>query len=164
MHQDGGKVMKINFFQEQLGERFESNGLFYFFGEANYIFDTFDQRLIYERGKITTINKVTRQIILDAIIPGEITIFDILTGSQDSIVKGEWIIEKKGYRIPFNLKNWGLKGAIWTLHDSGQPREIYLRTGEESEVRIKIIYVEPAIGKSVGEIDLSEFEIIDLRE
>tara|TARA_B100000029_G_scaffold88210_1_gene78112 strand:+ start:2883 stop:3458 length:576 start_codon:yes stop_codon:yes gene_type:complete len=164
MNHEGGRILEIEFYQEQIGERFESGGTFYYFGETNYIFDSYDQRVVYHDGTITTINKVDRQVILDSAIPDEVTIFDILTGSNESIQQGKALLEKNGFRIPFTLGEWDMEGTIWTIPSSGQPREIHLKTGGDSDIRIKIISSEPGKGNDVAEINLSNYEIIDLRE
>jgi hypothetical protein len=164
MIEPGGKIMEIEFSQEQYGERYESSGTFFYFGKKRYTFDAVDQRISYNNGIITTINKSQKQVIHDQAVPGEVTIFDVLTGEGKSIQTGEPIIEKGMFRIPFTLLEWEMKGVIRVVPVTGEPREVILSSGEVDEIRIRISSSEPANGKSVTEIDLDTFEIIDLRE
>ena len=164
MNTPGGRILEIEFYQEQNGERYESNGTFYYMGKHHYTFDAHDQRMTYNRGDLTTINKLGKQVILDSAIPGDVTIFDILTGENDAVEIGEPLLEKSGFRIPFTLSEWDINGKIMTNHGSGQPREIIMRLSNSDSLSIKIISAEPLGNRAVGEIDLSEYETIDLRE
>ena len=164
MNAKGGRILEIEFYQEQFGERFESNGTFFYLGKRYYTFDALDQRITFNNGEITTINKVGKQVVYDQAIPGEVTIFDILTGTNKSLQTGETLLEKNGFRIPFTLLDWEMHGTIRTIPDSGKPKEIILKTDENSEIWIKIVSVESVKGRDVTTIDLTEYEIIDLRE
>ena len=156
--------MEIKFSQEQYGERYESSGTFFYFGEKQYMFDAAEQRISYDNGIITTVNKIQKQVIHDQAVPGEVTIFDVLTGEGESIKMGEPIIEKGMFRMPFTLLEWEMKGVIRVVPVTGEPREVILSSGEDDEIRIRVSSSEPSNGKSVTEIDLDTFEIIDLRE
>ena len=81
-------------------------------------------------------------MIYDQTIPGEITIFDILTGMNESLQTGEPLLEKNGFRIPFTLIDLEMHGTIRTIPGSGKPKEIILKTGDDSEIWIKIISLD----------------------
>ena len=164
MNAKGGRILEIEIYQEQFGERIESNGTFFYLGKRHYTFDALDQRITFNKGEITTINKVGKQVIYDQTIPGEVTIFDILTGTNESLQIGEVLLEKNGFRIPFTLLDWEMNGTIRTIPDSGKPKEIILKTSDDSEIWIKIISLESVKGRDVATIDLTEYETIDLRE
>ena len=164
MNIPGGLILEIEFYQEQNGERFESDGTFYYIEKNHYIFDSYDHRLTFKYGELTSLNKLGKQVILDSAIPGDVTIFDILTGENDAVEIGEPLLEKSGFRIPFTLSEWDINGKIMTNHGSGQPREIIMRLSSSDSLSIKIISAEPLGNRAVGEIDLSEYETIDLRE
>ena len=55
-------------------------------------------------------------------------------------------------------------GTIRTIPGSGKPKEIILKTGDDSEIWIKILSLESIKGRDVAEIDLTKYETIDLRE
>ena len=122
------------------------------------------QRIIFQDDEISTISKINKQIILDNIIPGEVTIFDILSGKNEFIVPRDAILEKGYYKIPFTIPSWELSGMIRILPTSGRPLEIKLSSGPDQETRIKINSAEPWDSNSIPEIDLTGFEKIDLRE
>jgi hypothetical protein len=164
MNAKSGRIFEIEFYQEQFGKRFESNGTFFYLGKKHYTFDALDQRITFNNGEITTINKVEKQVIYDQTIPGEVTIFDILTGTNKSLQTGEPLLEKNGFRIPFTLLDWEMHGTIRTIPGSGKPKEIILKTGDDSEIWIKIISLDSIKGRDVAAIDLTNYETIDLRE
>ena len=53
----GGRLLEIDFYQEQLGDRFESSGTLYYTGNDCYTFEDKNQRITYNSGMITTIIK-----------------------------------------------------------------------------------------------------------
>jgi len=164
MNEKGGRIFEIEYYQEQFGKQFEFNGTFFYFGKKHYTFDGLDQRITFNNGEITTINKLEKQVVYDQTISGEITIFDILTGTNESLQTGEPLLEKNGFRIPFTLLDWEIHGTIRTIPDNGKPKEIILKTGDDSEIWIKIISLDSTKERDVATIDLTEYEAIDLRE
>ena len=160
----GGRILEIDFYQEQLGDRFESSGTLYYIENDRYTFDDLNQRITYNSGTITTINKATKQVIYDSTIPGDVTVFDVLSGNENAIQIGEILMEKNGFRIPFILKDWDISGTLWTVPGTGKPRHIILRTTEDSKIRIKVNSSEPVKNKGIPQLDIQGFEIIDLRE
>ena len=160
----GGRLLEIDFYQEQLGDRFESSGILYYTGNDRYTFDDQNQRISYNSGTIITINKATKQVIYDSTIPGDVTVFDVLSGNENAIQIGEILMEKNGFRIPFILKDWDISGTLWTVSGTGQPRRIILRPTNDSEIRIKVNSSQPVEKKNIPHLDIEAFEIIDLRE
>ena len=151
MNAKSGRIFEIEFYQEQFGKRFESNGTFFYLGKKHYTFDALDQRITFNNGEITTINKVEKQVIYDQTIPGEVTIFDILTGTNKSLQTGEPLLEKNGFRIPFTLLDWEMHGTI---------AGIFLLLS----ILAKILSLASIKGRDVAAIDLTNYETIDLRE
>ncbi len=164
INESGSLKMSLEFYQIQYGDHFDTAGDFYYLRDQYYFFDDTSQRIIFQDGEISTISKINKQIILDNIIPGEVTIFDILSGENEFIVPRDAILEKGYYKIPFTIPSWELSGMIRVLPTSGRPLEIKLSSGPDQETRIKINSVEPWDSNSIPEIDLTGFEKIDLRE
>ena len=164
INESGSLKMSLEFYQIQYGEHFDTAGDFYYLRDQYYFFDDASQRIIFQDGEISTISKINKQIILDNIIPGEVTIFDILSGGNGFIVPQDAILEKGYYKIPFTIPSWELSGMIRILPTSGRPLEIKLSSGPDQETRIKINSAEPWDSNSIPEIDLTGFEKIDLRE
>ena len=164
INESGSLKMSLEFYQIQYGDHFDTAGDFYYLRDQYYFFDDAAQRIIFQDGEISTISKINKQIILDNIIPGEVTIFDILSGGNGFIVPQDAILEKGYYKIPFTIPSWELSGMIRILPTSGKPLEIKLSSGTDQETRIKINSAEPWDSKSIPEIDLTGFEKIDLRE
>ena len=164
INESGSLKMSLEFYQIQYGDHFDTAGDFYYLRDQYYFFDDAVQRIIFQDNEISTISKINKQIILDNIIPGEVTIFDILSGENEFIVPRDAILEKGYYKIPFTIPSWELSGLIRVLPISGRPLEIKLSSGPDQETRIKINSVEPWDSNSIPEIDLTDFEKIDLRE
>ena len=164
INESGSLKMSLEFYQIQYGDHFDTAGDFYYLRDQYYFFDDAAQRIIFQDGEISTISKINKQIILDNIIPGEVTIFDILSGENEFIVPRDAILEKGYYKIPFTIPSWELSGMIRVLPTSGRPLEIKLSSGPDQETRIIINSVEPWDSNSIPEIDLTDFEKIDLRE
>ena len=79
-----GCVIQVDYFQSYLGEEVGSSGVLYI-KDKMYIYDNEKQFIKYEDGFITTINKPNKQVVYDSINKNDITIFDILTGNNNSI-------------------------------------------------------------------------------
>ena len=108
--------------------------------------------------------KINKQIVLDNIIPGDVTIFNILSGEKHFIVTQDAIFEKGYYKIPFTIPSWELSGMFRILPKTGRPLEIKLLSGPDQETRINIKSAEPWDSNTIPEIDISDFEKIDLRD
>ena len=164
LHQDGGVQMNIRYHQEQFGESYKLAGAFYFLEDDYYIFDSHDQRIVVNGDSITTINKQAKQIIYDLTIPGNVTIFDILTGDMEGIKREPAILDKSGYKIMFTVPGWELSGLLRLKHGSGHPTAVELNAGEGQGIRIRILSAEPLLERGVPDLDMTYFDVIDLRE
>ena len=164
MNVDGGVLLDINFYIEQSKNYTESNGLFYYFGDMHYSFDIEDQRITHNNGVITTINKNTKQIIYDLRTENSISILNILSGEKKGIELGDIILEKNNYKIPFILDELDVRGVLWVLASTGEPKKIILESYDDMKIKIKIKSLEVGHMKQIPFIDTSEYEKIDLRD
>ena len=112
MNSSNGRVLDISFAQNQINNIEKKNGLFYYFGELNYTYDDDVQRIIYNQESITTINKLSKQIIYDENIKNNLNILDILGGKANGIIIEEVLLDENGTRIPFKLNEWKIAGNL----------------------------------------------------
>lgn len=164
MNVDGGVLLDINFYIEQSKNHTESNGLFYYFGNMHYSFDIEGQRITHNNGVITTINKNTKQIIYDLRTEDSISILNILSGEKKGIELGDIILEKNNYKIPFILDELDVRGVLWVLASTGEPKKVILESYDDIKIKIKINSLEVGHMKQIPFIDTSEYEKIDLRD
>ena len=164
MNISGGRTLSIHFYQEQSGRYFESTGFLYYHDAVDYVFDEQKQRVIYKDGLITTINKTTEQIIYDNNIQNDISVLDILSGKEDRITIEESILEKNGFKIPFLISDWDMKGYLLVSPGSGEPRMVTVESSDDMKIIIKILSSELGQHKQIPSLDTAGYEIIDLRE
>ena len=164
MNVDGGVLLDINFYIKQSKNYTESNGLFYYFGDMHYSFDIEEQRITHNNGVITTINKNTKQIIYDLSTENGISILHILSGEKKGIELGDIILEKNNYKIPFILDELDVRGVLWVLASTGEPKKITLESYDDMKIKIEINPLEVGHMKQIPFIDTSEYEKIDLRD
>jgi len=161
---NGGRILTISINQNQNGNRFHSNGTLYYFGDHYYTYDDQNQRITYDYAEITTINKITKQVIYDYNILNQPNILDILTGQKSMMEIGEIIFEKSGFRIPFEISSLDISGILWTIPDTGEPKKIKIKYLEDTEIQLSIISSELFRDKNIAKINTAEYEIINLRE
>jgi len=164
MNISGGRALSIHFYQEQSGRYFESTGFLYYQDDLDYVFDEEEQRVIYNDGLITTINKTTQQVIYDYSIENDISVLDILSGKEDKIIIEEPILEKNGSKIPFLVSDWNMKGYLLVIPGTGEPKMITIESSDDMKIIIKILSSELGQLKQIPSIDIAGYEIIDLRE
>ena len=164
MNIPGGRTLNIHFYQEQSGRHFESSGYLYFYENNHYTFDEKKQRIIFKNALITTINKTTSQIIYDKNIENDISVLDILSGKEDRIKIGESILEKNGSKIHFILSDWNMEGSLLVVPGTGEPKKISLKSSDDMKIVIKILSSDLGQHKEIPTIDITGYEIIDLRE
>ena len=159
-----GRIFNISISQEQFGEQYNSTGTLYYLKNRKYVFDTHNQRISYDNDIITTINKSTKQIIYDKNVENDITVLDILSGTNDQLEITDSILEKDGFRTSFYLNNWDMRGDIWTIPNTGEPKKIVLKIPGDENIILNIISSEITTKNNIPEIDITKYEVIDLRE
>ena len=130
----------------------------------HYSFDIEGQRITHNNGVITTINKNTKQIIYDSRTEDSISILNILSGEKKGIELGDIILEKNNYKIPFILDELDVRGVLWVLASTGEPKKVILESYDDMKIKIKINSLEVGHMKQIPFIDTSEYEKIDLRD
>tara|TARA_Y100000590_G_C15490514_1_gene927558 strand:+ start:55 stop:633 length:579 start_codon:yes stop_codon:yes gene_type:complete len=164
MQKSGSMKMSIEFSQIQYDKYFNTIGDFYLIRDQYYFFDDSTQRLIFKDNEISTISKINQQVIIDNIIPGDVNIFNILSGKNEVIRTQKATLENDNYKIPFSIPSWELSGFIRIFSTTGRPVDIKLLSGKDKEMMIKINSVESWDKNTLPKIDLTNYEKIDLRE
>ena len=106
INESGSLKMSLEFYQIQYGDHFDTAGDFYYLRDQYYFFDDAVQRIIFQDDEIFTISKINKQIILDNIIPGEVTIFDILSGEKNNFSIRFLITYNFISKTLLSLKSW----------------------------------------------------------
>ena len=158
-----GCVIRVDYFQNYLGEEVSSSGVLYI-KDKMYIYDSEKQFIKYEDGFITTINKPIKQVVYDSINKNDITIFDILTGNNNSINIDDEITENNKIRILFNIELWGIKGSIWISQQDGSPEKVTFIQDEDIKIHIDIKSIANKVAFNPPKYDILGYEVINLIE
>ncbi len=158
-----GCVLWIEYYQSYFDEKIFSSGVLYA-KEKMYIYDNEKQFIKYEDGFITTINKPIKQVVYDFIDKKNVTIFDILTGNNNSIHIDDSIIEKDHIQIPFHIQLWGIKGTILINKIDGSPENVTFIQDEDMKVHIEIKSSLNDAEFNPPKYDISDYEVINLIE
>ena len=158
-----GCVIRVDYFQNYLGEEVGSSGVLYI-KDKMYIYDNEKQFIKYEDGFITTINKLIKQVVYDSINKNDITIFDILTGNNNSINIDDEITENNRIRIFFNIELWGIKGSIWISQQDGSPEKVIFIQDDNLKIDIDIKSIANRAEFNLPKYDVLGYEVINLIE
>tara|TARA_B100000212_G_scaffold75204_1_gene53192 strand:- start:3 stop:578 length:576 start_codon:yes stop_codon:yes gene_type:complete len=164
MNQDEGRLFSINLDHQNFGEKFTTFGNLWYFNPKDYVFDTQNERISKKNNTITTINKLTKQVIYDKSFKNNFDIFDVLGNSGGSIKVFSSLIEKELIRINFGLVEWDAEGSIWIMQNTGEPKKISINISNNETVDLEINSSKIISTSSLLYIDISEYEIIDLRD
>ena len=158
-----GCVIRVDYFQNYFGEEVVSSGVVYI-KDKMYIYDNEKQFIKYEDGFITTINKPNKQVVYDSVNKNDVTIFDILTGNNNSIHIHDEIIENNKIRILFNIELWGIKGSIWISQQDGSPEKVTFIQDEDIKIHIDIKSIANSAEFNPPKYDILGYEVINLIE
>ena len=158
-----GCVARVDYFQSYLGEEVGSSGTLYI-KDKMYIYDNEKQFIKYEDGFITTINKPNKQVVYDSINKNDLTIFDILTGNNNSINIDDEIIENKKIKILFNIELWGVEGSILISQQDGSPEKVTFIQDEDLKIHIDIKSIANKAKLTPPKYDILNYEVINLIE
>ncbi len=86
MTQEQGILFSINLDYQNFGEKFTMSGNLWYSNPKDYVFDTQSERISNQNNTITTINKLTKQVIYDKNFKNNFDIFDFL-GNTDGRIK-----------------------------------------------------------------------------
>lgn len=161
-HEDG---ISINVIIEQLqfDEKSSNSGIIEIIDKDNYILSFSNETIFVSKGIIKTWNKVNNQLIIDKLIEGDITIFDLLTGDFKDV---SFDIPKKIRNLTvvnFNIEMMGYSGYIKTK-ENGQPVELKVKYGPNQFLLLTVTNYILGNLKLIKQFNPLNAEIIDLRE
>ena len=164
MNQDGVIILELNLFQKQYDEEIKHDGFFYYYNQNNYIFDNDEQRVIFNKDQIKTINKVNKQIILEDLMPNSFNVFDLFNGLQDFIEIYDSKVLNNNVKTFFKIKDWSVSGSLTTQLETGEPKE--LEFGSEKSMQSIVLILNSVIltDMNLKNIDTKNFNMVDLRE
>ena len=164
MSQEKGIVFSIDLNHQNFGENFTTSGDLWYFNPKDYVFDSRSERISNKNNIITTINKLAKQVIYDKNFKNNFNIFDVLSDVDNGIEILSSLIEKELTRINFAFVEWDVEGSIWTIQNTGEPKKIFIKISNNEIVDLEIKSSKIISTFSLPNIDISEYEIIDLRD
>ena len=163
MNHDDGISINVKIEQMQFDAKSFDSGIIEIVDKGNYILDFPTETVIVSDGIIKTWNKVNNQLIIDKLIEGDITIFDLLTGDFKDVLfetpyrKGEVIL------VNFNIEMMGYSGYIKTK-ENGEPLELKVKYGPDQFLLLTVTNYIKGNLKLINQFNPLNAEIIDLRE
>ena len=164
MSQEKGRLFSIDLEHQNFGKNFTKSGNLWYFNSKDYVFDSQSERISNKSNTITTINKLSKQVIYDQNFTNNFNIFDVLGNADSGIKVLSSFIEKELIRTKFFLVQWDIEGSIWTIQDTGEPKKISINISSNESVELEINSSKIISTSSLPYIDISEYEIIDLRD
>ena len=164
MSKEGGRLFLINLDHQNFGENFTTSGNLWYFNPKDYVFDSPSERISNKNNTITTINKLTKQVIYDENFKNNFDIFDVFGNAGGGIKVLNSLIEEELIKINFFSVEWDAKGSIWIMQNTGEPKRISINISNNETVDLEIITSKVISTSSLSHIDISEYEIIDLRD
>ena len=164
MSQEKGRLFSINLEHQNFGKNFTTSGDLWYFNSKDYVFDSQSERVSNKDNTIVTINKLAKQVIYDQNFKNNFDIFDVLGNAGGGIKVLSSFIEKELIRTKFFLVQWDIEGSIWTIQGTGEPKKISINISSNETVDLEINSSKTISTSILPYIDISEYEIIDLRD
>ena len=164
MSQEKGRLFSIDLDHQNFGKNFTISGRLWYFNSKDYVFDSQSERISNKNNTVSTINKLAKQVIYDKNFKNNFDIFDVLGNADSGLKVLSSFIERELIRINFFLVEWDLEGSIWIVQDTGEPKRISINISSNEIVDLEINSSKIISTFSLPYIDLSEYEIIDLRD
>ena len=161
-HKDG---ISINVIIDQLqfdAKSFDSGDI-EIIDKDNYLLSFPNETIFVSQGTIKTWNKLNDQLIIDQLIEGDITIFDLLTGDFKKVSFEAPKKNRNFIIVDFNIKMMGYSGYIKT-RNNGEPIELKVKYGPNQFLLLKVKSFAVGNLKLIKEFNPLNVEVIDLRE
>jgi|TARA_B110001454_G_scaffold52704_1_gene51545 hypothetical protein len=163
MNHDDGISINVKIEQMQFDAKSFDSGIIEIVDKGNYILDFLTETVFVSEGIIKTWNKVNNQLIIDKLIEGDVTIFDLLTGDFKDVLF-ETPYQKGGVILAnFNIEMMGYSGYIKTK-ENGEPIELKVKYGPDQFLLLTVTNYIKGNLKLINQFNPLNAEIIDLRE
>ena len=112
MSQEKGRLFSIDLEHQNFGKNFTKSGNLWYFNSKDYVFDSQSERISNKSNTITTINKLSKQVIYDQNFNNNFDIFDVLGNADSGIKVLSSFIEKELIRTKFFLVQWDIELSL----------------------------------------------------
>jgi|TARA_B110000438_G_scaffold11314_2_gene11231 hypothetical protein len=163
MNYKDGVSINVKIDQMQFDLKSSDLGLIEIMDKDNYLLDFSNETVFVSDGIIKTFNKVNNQLIIDQLIEGDITIFDLLTGDFKDVLFENPDQRGNSIFVNFNIKMMGYSGFIKTK-ENGEPLELKVKYGPDQFLLLTVTNYIKGNLKLINEFNPLNAEIIDLRE
>ena len=161
-HEDGISI-NVSIDQLQFDSKSFDSGAIEIIDKDNYLLSFPNETIFVSQGTIKTWNKVNNQLIIDQLIEGDITIFDLLTGDFKEVSFESPKKNRNFIIVDFNIEMMGYSGYIKT-RDNGEPIELKVKYGPNQFLLLKVKSFAVGNLKLIQEFNPLNVEVIDLRE
>ena len=161
-HEDGISI-NVSIDQLQFDAKSSDSGDIEIIDKDNYLLSFPNETIFVSQGTIKTWNKVNNQLIIDQLIEGDITIFDLLTGDFKEVSFKEPKKNKNFIIVDFNIEMLGYNGYIKT-RENGEPIELKVKYGPNQFLLLTVKSFTVGNLKLIKEFNPLNVEVIDLRE
>ena len=163
MNDSNGVVISVEILQKQFESSLVERGIIEIFKEKHYVLDTASETVYVTGDTIQIWNKVAGQLIIDQIIEGDISLFNLITGDFKDVNFGTPIVGVSLVAMDFDIPMMGYRGKI-TLSKKGQPKVIKIIYGPNQNVSLIVKKYRTGKLKLYHSFNPIAAEVIDLRE
>jgi len=163
MNHDDGISINVKIEQLQFDSKSFDLGIIEIMDKDNYILSFPNETVFISQGIIKTWNKVNNQLIIDKLIEGDITIFDLLTGEFKDVSFETPKKIRNLTMVNFNIEMMGYSGYIKTK-ENGEPVELKVKYGPNQFLLLTVTKYTIGNLKLINRFNPLNAEIIDLRE
>ena len=138
------------------------NGTFYKSNNSMYIFDNNDFRIIIEDSIITTVNKISKQVIKDKTQNDEVSLFSLVSGDFKNFNISKESVSSNKLNLIFKHNSKDISGVLCFKEQSNLPDYINMNSGSDTSIMMKILNISKI--QSIPYLDFNNYEIINLNE
>ena len=164
LHSPQGVLMSLEIHQDQYGNEWIETANFEIVNDHQFIFQSPHQVLKIDGQVIYTFNPKSKQVVVDQILPDEFSIIDLLRGNFEEIKVKKIENNSDSILLEFTINEMNISGSIMIQTESFIPEKLVLYYDENNQINVTInSYNELSANKIYDEFNISEWEVIDLR-